>query len=74
MDEMRMKLSSKFMKSIVSKVIGRFIYKKFGCKVNITINDLDVWSIDGNTNIKLNVEANLDSNEFNKIMKSIDSD
>lgn len=74
MDEMRVKLTSKFMRNIVSKLIVKYIYKKFGCKVNVTLNELDIWTIDGDTNVKLNIEAKLDSNEFNRIMRSIDID
>lgn len=74
MDEMRMKLSSKFMRNIASKLISRAIYKKTGCKVNIQINDLDAWVIDGDTTVKLNVETKLKSNDFNKIMESFDAD
>lgn len=74
MDEMRMKLSSKFMRNIASKMISRAIYKKTGCKVNIQINDLDAWVIDGDTTVKLNAEVKLKSNDFNKIMESFDVD
>ena len=73
MDEMKIKLSSRFMRRLVSKLIARSIYKKYGYKVNIQLNDLDVKVIDGETNIKTNVEVKLDSEEFMKIMKSIDS-
>ena len=74
MDEMRIKLSTNFMKSIVSKLISRTIYKKYGYKVNVHIEDLDVWSIDGETTIKVNVEANLKRDDFIKLMKNIDED
>ena len=74
MDEMRMKLSSKFMRNIASKLISRAIYKKTGCKVKIQINYLDALVIDGNATVKLNVEANLKSEDFNKIMESLDLD
>lgn len=74
MDEMRLKLSTNFMRKMVSKMISRFIYKKLGYKVNIQLQDLDIWVIDGDTNIKLNVEASLKSDEFNKITKSIEND
>lgn len=74
MDEMRIKLKSNFMRGIVSKLIARVICKKFGYKVNIQLNDIDLWSIDGDTTIKLNVEARLKSDEFNKIVKSIELD
>lgn len=74
MDEMRIKLSTSFIKNIVSKLISKVIYKKYGYKVNIRIDDLDIWAIDGETSVKLNVEAKLGSDEFKKIMKSIDKD
>lgn len=72
MDEMRMKLSTRFMKCIVAKMISKAVYKKFGCKTNIQINDLDVWIFDGDTTVKANVEVKLSSGEFTKIMKSFD--
>lgn len=74
MDEMRVKLKSNFMKSIVAKLLARVIYKKFGYKVNIQLNDIDFWSIDGDTAIKLNVEARMKSDEFNKLMKTMEMD
>lgn len=73
MDELRLKLSTNFMRNIVAKLIARSIYKKYGYKVKIQLNELDVWAIDGDTTIKLNVEARLKSEEFNKIMKNIES-
>jgi hypothetical protein len=74
MDEMKLKLSTKFMRNIVAKLIARFIYKKYGYKVNIQLNDLDVRIIDGETDIQANVEVKLNSNEFMEIMKSITKD
>lgn len=74
MDEMRMKLSTKFMKSMVSKLLKRAIYKKFGYKVDIQLDDLDLWVINGDTKINLNVGIQLKSEEFMKIMKSLDLD
>jgi hypothetical protein len=74
MDEMKLKLSTKFMRGIVAKLIAKAIYKKTGCKVNIQLNDLDISIIDGETSINTNVELKLNSNEFMKIMKSIDEE
>lgn len=71
MDEMRMKLSTKFMRGIVSKLLSMAIYKKFGCKVNIQLNDLDINIIDGETKVSTNVEVRMESEEFKKIMSSI---
>lgn len=71
MDEMKMKLSTKFMRGIVSKLIAKVIYKKTGYKVDIQLNDLDVSIIDGDAKLVANVEAKMSNEEFMKIMKSI---
>ena len=73
MDEIRVKLSSRFMRNIVAKLIARSIKKKYGYKIDIQLKDLDVWAMDGDTTIKLNAEVRMNSNEFNKIMKDIDA-
>ena len=57
MDEMKLKLSTNFMKSIVSKLIEKSIYKKYGCKVNVQLDELDINIIDGETTINANVAA-----------------
>lgn len=74
MDEMKAKLTTRFMRGIVSKLIAKAIYKKYGYKVDIQLNDLDISVIDGETNINTNVEVRLNSGEFVKIMKSIGLD
>lgn len=74
MDEMKIKLSTKIMRNMVSKLIAKIIYKKYGYKINVQLNDLDISVIDGETNISTNVEVKLNSNEFMKIIKSINED
>lgn len=71
MDEMKLKLSTKFMRNIVAKLISKMIYKKTGCKVDIQLNELDISVIDGETYISTSIEAKVNSNEFVKIMKNI---
>lgn len=71
MDEMKLKLSTKFMRGIVSKLIARSIYKKYGYRVNVQLNDLDINIIDGETTINANVEAKINSDEFRKMMTKL---
>ena len=71
MDELKLRLSTKFMRNIVAKMIGRMIYKKFGYKVDIRLNELDLNIVDGEVNISTNVEAKINSKEFMKIIKDI---
>lgn len=71
MDEMKLKLSTKFMRNIAAKLIARTIYKKTGYKVNIQLNELDVNVVDGEMYISTSIEARVNSNEFVKIMQNI---
>lgn len=74
MDEMKVKLSTKFMRNIVAKLIAKVIYKKTGYKVNIQLNELDISVVDGDASVCANVEVKLDNQEFIKIMKSVGLD
>lgn len=71
MDEMKMKLSTKFMKNVAAKLIATIIRKKYGYEVDIQLNDLDVSVIDGEAKISVNVEAKLEREEFMEIMKTV---
>lgn len=71
MDEMKVNLSTKFMRGIVAKLIAKSIYKKYGYKINIQLNELNVNVVDGETSIHTNVEVKLNSDEFMKIMKTV---
>ena len=70
MDEMKLKLSTKFMKGMVSKLIAKALYKKLGYKVDIQLNDINVDFIDGETSIHADVDLRLDKEEFTKLIKS----
>jgi hypothetical protein len=74
MDEMRLKLSTKLMRGIIAKLISKAIYKKFGYKVDIQLNDLDLHIIDGETKISTNVDVSVDSKEFMRILNGIGMD
>ena len=71
MDEMKLKLTTKFMRGIVSKLIERSIYKKYGYRINVQLNDLDISIVDGETTINTNVEAKISSEEFKKMMTKL---
>lgn len=74
MDEMKLKLSTKFMRSIVAKLIAKFIHMKTGYKVDIQLNDLDVRFIDGETTVSTNIEVKMDSKEFGKVIRTLGLD
>lgn len=71
MDEMKLKLSTKFMRNFIAKLISKTIYKKFGYKVDIQINDLAISIINGETKVSTNVEMSMNGEEFTKIVKNV---
>lgn len=74
MDELKVKLTTKFMRHMVAKWIAKTIRKKYGYKIDIQLNEIDISSFNGNTDVKLNVEMKFDSDEFKKIMDTMVDD
>ena len=74
MDELKLKLSTRFMRKMVSKLISRSIRKKYGYNVDIHLEDLDIESIDGETNVKASVELRINNEELMKILEKVELD
>lgn len=74
MDEMKLKLSTKFMRGMVAKIISKFVKKKCGYKIDIQLNEIDVEVIDGKAHLHTNVDLEMDNEEFKKLIKTISSD
>lgn len=66
---MKLKLSTKFMRGIVSKLISKVLYKQLGYKIDIQLNELNVTFVDGDTKILANVEASINNQELKRIIK-----
>lgn len=66
-----MKITSGFMKGIVSKLITKALSKKLGYNIDIQLNDLQATVIDGKTHIHLDSDIEIDKEELLKILKSI---
>lgn len=65
-----MKVSSKFVTGIVSKLISKTVHKKFGHKIDIKINEVTVKVIDEKTYVHLDVDGQLSKDELLKILKN----
>lgn len=72
MDEMKIKLSTPFLRSIFSKVISKMICKKYGCELNIQLNDFIIKYNDGKARLCLDVETEINKEEFIKILKTME--
>ena len=69
MDEMKIKLSTKFMRGIVAKIASKVISNKLGFKPNIKINEIEIEKINGKIHLHLNVDAEITDNDLLKITR-----
>ena len=67
---MLIRLRTKFMRKVVSKLISKSIQSKIGYEVDIQFEELDASFEDGEITVKANLEAKLSKDEFMKILKS----
>ena len=74
MDMLMLKLSTKFMKGIVAKIISRKIYKKLGYKIDIQFNDVKIDMVDGEVKLHIDVDVKMNKTEFNRFMEMIGED
>lgn len=66
-----MKIESKFMTGIVSKVIGMAVRQRLGYNVDIQLNEVRTTVIEGKTHVHLDVDAELSKEELGKLLKNI---
>lgn len=69
-----LKIKTKFMRTILSKVLEKLIQKKTGYKIKIQLNEVDVMITDDNAHVHLNVEGDMNVNELKKFTKLIDAE
>lgn len=74
MDLFMLKLSTKFMKGLVAKFISKTVYKKFGYKIDIQLNDVLIDVIDGNVKFHIDADGKMNKTEFHRLMEEIDKD
>mgnify|MGYP004470202329 CR=1 FL=1 len=69
MDEL--KIRTKLMKGMLSKLISRVILKKTGYKVKIQLNDIDVVINDDVAHVHLDANGEIGITEFKRISQKI---
>ena len=67
MDEMKIK--SFWMRGVISNEIRKLLKKKFGCDIDIHLNDLEVSVIDGNLQAHLDTYLEIEKQELTKLLK-----
>ena len=74
MDMLMLKLSTKFMKGIVAKIISKKVYKKLGYKIDIQLNDIQVDTINGDVRLHADVDTKMGRTEFERLMEELGED
>lgn len=74
MDELKLNLTTKFMKSIVAKFIARAIRKKLGCQIDVLVNQISVTAVDGKIHIHADLDAETTNEDLMKMVKTIGLD
>ena len=74
MDEMKLSLSTRFMRGVLAKLVSRKINKQYGYKIDIYFSEISIDMKDGQTHAHVNVDLDMSSDEFKKLMKAIDED
>ncbi len=69
LDLFKLKISTKYMKGFIAKVISKKICKKFGCRVDINFRDIDIDTVDGDVVIHIDVDGKINKEEFEKLLK-----
>ena len=68
-----LKIKTKFIQNILSKIIETLIQKKTGYKIKIQLKDIDMTITEDDAHINLNAEADMSINELKKVTKIIES-
>lgn len=74
MDEMKLKLSTKFMRGIVAKIISKTLSKKLGVKADIRLNEIEVSTVNDRILIHANVDGEISKEDFMNLIKGINLD
>lgn len=72
MDELKLALNTRFMRSIVTKLLAKAIYKKIGYRVDIQINEIKAETYDGKVRLHMDVDAEMNSDDLMNALKSKD--
>lgn len=71
MDELKLNLTTKFMKGIVTKLLAGLIRKQTGYEIDIQLNEVVVTNNDGKIHLHANVDAEVTNEEFVKMIKDL---
>lgn len=70
MDELKLVLSTRFMRTLVTKLIAKAIYKKTGYQLDIQINKIEADANDGKIRVHLDTDVEMNGEDLKNALKS----
>jgi hypothetical protein len=70
MDNMKIELTSKFMRNMASDIAAKTISSKLGCKADIQINEIMATVTDNGAHVHISFDGNMTKEEFYKLISS----
>lgn len=74
MDELKLNLTTKFMRSMVAKFIAKAIRKKLGCQIDVLVNQVSITATDGKIHIHADIDAETTNEDLMKMVKNVGLD
>lgn len=74
MDELKLKLSTRIMRGLVSKLIAKLISKKTGYDINIQLREIEISNEEDKIRVHADLDADMSNDDFVRLLKSIGLD
>lgn len=70
MDELKLVISTKFMRNLITKLLGKAIRKKTGYQIDIQINAIEAETHDGKVRLRVDANAEMNSEDLMNALKT----
>lgn len=72
MDELKLVISTRFMRNLITKILAKAIYKKTGYRVDVQINAIEAETYDGKVRVHMDVDAEMNGEDLKNALKTAD--
>ena len=69
MDELKLNITTAFMKNLIAKMIAKMIQKKLGYSLDILLNQIEIKAADGKIRIHIDADAVTTNDDLLKMIK-----
>ena len=70
MDELKLVLSTRFMRTLITKLLAKAIYNKTGYKIDIQINKIEAETNDGMIRVHMDADVEMNGEDLKNALKT----